>query len=422
MRTSKISRDTAKVIKALAVRDRPRRQTRSLGASIRSFAFTDGVGDTHDTSTFVSQKVEEDNSNASAHSSELGEDIEDALSVPPRKQRRGNDSPATTVTALSSSTITTRISPRKRDVKTEEIDDSNAKLETLRRVPARRITTPDGSVTIHPPSNWEEVYDTILRMRKGNPTAPVDTMGCEDLYHVSSSPTDRRFQTLTALMLSSQTKDTVTASAMQRLHNELVPSTTSASSNHTSCLTLENILKVSPTHLNELIGAVGFHNNKTKYIKAAALILRDQYNSDIPNTPEGLMRLPGVGPKMAYLCMSAAWGIDVGIGVDVHVHRITNLWGWHKTKTPEETRMWLEGWLPKDKWHEINKMLVGLGQTVCLPVGRRCDECDLGGTGLCPGEVRVGKVKRRKMKDEVTAKKEGDMEVLHETVVKEEVT
>ena len=183
-------------------------------------------------------------------------------------------------------------------------------------------------------------------------------------------------------------------------------------------MTIENILACDPKWLDELIGKVGFHNNKTKYIKAAALLLRDEYNSDIPNTVEGLMRLPGVGPKMAYLCMSAAWGKDVGIGVDVHVHRITNLWGWQTSKSPEETRFWLEGWLPKDKWHEINKMLVGLGQTVCLPVGRRCGECDLAGTGLCKSEIRGMKVKREKI--EMHQLKEENGEVVSDVVLREE--
>lgn len=113
-------------------------------------------------------------------------------------------------------------------------------------------------------------------------------------------------------MLSSQTKDTTNAIAMRRLQTEL-PS---------PGLTLENILAVDPIKLNELIYAVGFHNNKTRYIKAAALVLRDEYAGDIPGTIEGLMALPGVGPKMAYLCLSAAWGRTEGIGVDVHVHRM----------------------------------------------------------------------------------------------------
>jgi endonuclease-3 len=96
---------------------------------------------------------------------------------------------------------------------------------------------------------------------------------------------------------------------------------------------------------------------------------------------------------MAYLCLSAAWDRTEGIGVDVHVHRITNLWGWHATKTPEETRFALQSWLPRDRWREINWLLVGFGQTVCLPVGRRCGECDLGLRGLCRAAER-GKVAR----------------------------
>ncbi len=200
----------------------------------------------------------------------------------------------------------------------------------------------------------------------------------------------------TASYTSSQTKDTVTAVAMRRLQTELPP----------PGLTLETILDVPPDRLNELIWAVGFHNNKTRYIKATALILRDVWASDIPNTIEGMISLPGVGPKMAYLCMSAAWGRTEGIGVDVHVHRITNLWGWHKTRTPEETRMALQAWLPKEKWHEINHLLVGFGQTICLPVGRKCRECLLSGVGLCPSAVvgRRGKVVKRVVESKVVIK------------------
>lgn len=62
-----------------------------------------------------------------------------------------------------------------------------------------------------------------------------------------------------------------------------------------------------------------------------------------------LCELPGVGPKMAYIAMSAAWKQTVGIGVDTHVHRIANRIGWTRmlTKTPEATRKELEDWLPK---------------------------------------------------------------------------
>lgn len=216
-------------------------------------------------------------------------------------------------------------------------------------------------------------------------------------------------------MLSSQTKDTTNAVAMRRLQTELPP----------PGLTLDNIIDVDPTKLNELIFIVGFHNNKTRYIKATALILRNQFNSDIPDTVEGLMSLPGVGPKMAYLCMSAAWGRTEGIGVDVHVHRITNLWGWHKTKGPEETRETLQAWLPRTKWHEINHLLVGFGQTVCLPVGRKCGECTLSQRGLCPSAVLERKMtmKTKRVRREVVDNGEIEPEVIkaeESIVVKEE--
>ena len=76
------------------------------------------------------------------------------------------------------------------------------------------------------------------------------------------------------------------------------------------------------------------------YLKRTAIKLRDEFNSDVPQTVDDLCSLPGVGPKMAFLTLQIAWGLNHGIGVDVHIHRISNLLGWHKppTKTPEQTR------------------------------------------------------------------------------------
>ncbi|KAH7633476.1 putative nuclear and mitochondrial base-excision repair protein [Sordaria sp. MPI-SDFR-AT-0083] len=284
---------------------------------------------------------------------------------------------------------------------------TSSKKRTARK-PARKTTDAlTGEVKVEPPSDWEEVYRLVKEMRISGPAAnaAVDTMGCERLASNNASARDRRFHTLVALMLSSQTKDTVNAEAMLRLKKELPPHTEGAEPG----LNLENMLAVEPTLLNELIGKVGFHNNKTKYLKQAAEILRDRYNSDIPDTIEGLMSLPGVGPKMAHLCMSAenGWNRVEGIGVDVHVHRITNLWGWQNppTKTPEETRLALQSWLPRDKWKEINWLLVGFGQSVCLPVGRKCGDCELGLRGLCKSAERKKVIEGRKRREVVKEEK-----------------
>lgn len=89
--------------------------------------------------------------------------------------------------------------------------------------------------------------------------------------------------------------------------------------------------------------------NKAKHLKQTAKVLLEKYDGDIPDSVEGLCSLPGVGPKMAYLAMSCGWGHTVGIGVDTHVHRISNRLGWlpAPTKTPEQTRKALEAWLPR---------------------------------------------------------------------------
>ncbi len=397
MRTSRISRETSKVISATTALEPARRTTRS---SLSRFAHN-GV------------KTEID-----AESDEIvaPNDIEDAISGP-RKRKRTR--PGTPVKKDSPRAIV--------KVKTE-VEESlsftpSPSKERRVRKPARQVKNEEtGEVEIHPPNDWAEVYALVKEMRtKGAArNAAVDTMGCESLAAEEVSPRDKRYQTLTALMLSSQTKDTTNAIAMKRLQTELPAHTPGALAG----LNLENILAVSPELLNELIWVVGFHNNKTRYIKAAAIILRDNYNSDIPDTIEGLMSLPGVGPKMAYLCMSSAWGRTEGIGVDVHVHRITNLWGWHggsSTKGPEETRLALQRWLPRELWHEINWLLVGFGQTVCLPVGRKCGECEVGLSGLCKSAERTKVIAGRKLKEELIKKDEDGEEVEKVKVVKEEI-
>lgn len=72
------------------------------------------------------------------------------------------------------------------------------------------------------------------------------------------------------------------------------------------------------------------------------------------------------------------------LGVDTHVHRISNRlrWTMKPTKEPEKTRRDLENWLPKDLWHEVNEMLVGFGQTICTPLNPKCSECL--NANICP--------------------------------------
>ncbi|XP_036829668.1 endonuclease III-like protein 1 isoform X1 [Oncorhynchus mykiss] len=231
------------------------------------------------------------------------------------------------------------------------------------------------------PPDWSKQLGHVRQMRSAR-DAPVDLMGAEKCYDTHAPDEVRRYQVLVSLMLSSQTRDQVTSAALQRLRAH-------------GC-TVDNIVNTDDDTLGQLIYPVGFWKTKVKYLKQTSVMLQREFRGDIPNTVEGLVRLPGVGPKMAHLAMDIAWHQVSGIGVDTHVHRISNRLGWTRggTKNPDETRKALEDWLPRDLWSEINWLLVGFGQQVCLPVNPLCSVCL--NQHSCPSAHQASPAKRPK--------------------------
>ncbi|KAF9032974.1 DNA glycosylase [Panaeolus papilionaceus] len=273
-------------------------------------------------------------------------------------------------------------------VKAESSSSAIQVSASTKKSPKKVKAIPQSLATPHPaPAKWRETYDTIKEMRS-RIVAPVDSMGCDQAQHKETDPKNRRLATLVSLILSSQTKDEVTDVAVANLRAALGGS-----------ISLQAIIDAPESAISDAIAKVGFWRRKTTYLKQSAIMLRDKFDGDIPKTVDELCALPGVGPKMAFLTLQVAWDMFViydGIGVDVHVHRITNLLGWHKppTKTPEETRLNLQSWLPKELYRDINHMLVGFGQVICPAVAPRCDECELSRKGLCPS-ARAVKSKNR---------------------------
>jgi len=266
-------------------------------------------------------------------------------------------------------------------------DVENDENDELLKTPTKKKKTKTTNNVKHeraPPKNWEECLAKIKKMRKNGPLAPVDTMGCEKIAETDDEK-QKRYRTLISAMLSSQTKDQINHATM----NKLIALNKD---------TAEGILNTTEDDLDEIIHQVGFHRNKAKYLRAAAKICVEKYGGDIPPDLESLVELPGVGPKMGHLIMNVGWEKPSGICVDVHVHRITERLGWvsescavtnagsPRKRTPEDTRVALENWLPKDEWVEINPLLVGFGQLYCTPLRPKCSECDV--ADLCQNAFR----------------------------------
>jgi endonuclease-3 len=170
------------------------------------------------------------------------------------------------------------------------------------------------------------------------------------------------FKILIATMLSARTKDTVTIKAIKRLF-KIAP-------------TPAKIAKLKTSTLEKILYGVGFYRTKAKNLKKTALMLIDKFNGKVPNTLENLLLLPGVGRKTANIVLARAFG-KYALGVDVHVHRISNRLGLVKTKKPEETEKELMRKIPKRYIKKLNKIFVAYGQTICLPVKPNCFICKL---------------------------------------------
>ena len=173
---------------------------------------------------------------------------------------------------------------------------------------------------------------------------------------------DDPFTTLISCLLSLRTKDETTRGASQRLFR--------------LARTPQRMLALSTATIERAIYPVGFYRTKARTVRSVSQTLSDRYGGKVPDSLEELLTLKGVGRKTANLVVTLAFRKD-GICVDTHVHRISNRWGYVKTKTPEHTEMALRGLLPRRYWRIYNDLLVTFGQNLCHPTSPWCSRCPL---------------------------------------------
>ncbi len=183
------------------------------------------------------------------------------------------------------------------------------------------------------------------------------------------------FRILISCLLSLRTKDRTTAEASERLF--------------TLAADPASMLKLPRRCIERTIYPVGFYRTKAKQIHRICQRLLDIYGGRVPDSIDELLTLPGVGRKTANLVVTVGYQ-KPGICVDVHVHRISNRWGYVRTNTPEQTEEALRKKLPRQYWITYNDLLVPFGQNVCLPVSPYCSRCKL--TKYCE---RVGVTRSR---------------------------
>jgi len=141
--------------------------------------------------------------------------------------------------------------------------------------------------------------------------------------------------------------------------------------------TAEDYANASLEELQNDIKSINFYRNKAKYIKECCKIIVSQYNGEVPDSMEELLKLPGVSRKTANVVLSNAFRKDEGIVVDTHVIRLSQRLGLTKERDRDKIEQDLMKKFPKEKWFDLANLLITHGRRVCKARNPECNNCVL---------------------------------------------
>jgi endonuclease-3 len=198
-----------------------------------------------------------------------------------------------------------------------------------------------------------DIDDVMRRLRDA-----VKDMPAAAMFLLAEEGHRTVFEVLVACVISIRTLEEVTLPSARRLF---------AVAREPAAVT-----RLDVSRIDELIRPATFHTAKAATIRDIARRCVDEFGGDLPCDFDVLTGLRGVGPKCANLVLGIACDQRHGVGVDIHVHRVTNRWGYVHAAEPEKTRVALEQVLPRKYWVEINRLLVPFGKAVCTGRSPKC--------------------------------------------------
>ena len=180
------------------------------------------------------------------------------------------------------------------------------------------------------------------------------------LFELAERGYDTPFEQLAACVISIRTRDETTLPLAERLFAR--------------ARTAEEMTRLSAGTIEALIDTATFHEAKARQIGEISRRVAEEYGGAVPCDDATLQSFPGVGPKCAHLVLGIACG-QPRVSADIHVHRVTNRWGYVRMSTPEQTMAALEERLPRRYWLDINRLLVPFGKHICTGRLPRCSTC-----------------------------------------------
>lgn len=139
----------------------------------------------------------------------------------------------------------------------------------------------------------------------------------------------------------------------------------------------ESLAKAEFEDVEPLIRSVTFANNKTKHLIGMGRMLMEDFNGEVPDNMEDLVKLPGVGRKTANVIVSVVFD-QPGMAVDTHVFRVSARIGLTtNAKTPLQTEQQLVANIPEELISTAHHWLILHGRYICVARRPKCEECGL---------------------------------------------
>lgn len=146
--------------------------------------------------------------------------------------------------------------------------------------------------------------------------------------------------------------------------------------------TPKELATASQEDVEEVVHSTGFYHNKAKNLIAAAKLIDNKFNGEVPRTMVELITVPGVARKTANVVLFGAYGQNEGLAVDTHVKRITHRLGLTTNTDPIQVEKDLMAIFPQEEWGNVNHRLVWFGRHVCDARKPQCELCEM--ETFCP--------------------------------------
>jgi len=179
---------------------------------------------------------------------------------------------------------------------------------------------------------------------------------------------------LVATMLSAQTTDATVNKVTRSLFKKY--------------RTAEDYAKANIKELEQDVRSTGFYHNKARNLQKCCQMLVDKFHSQVPNTMDEMLELPGVARKTANIVLNNAYGIIAGVAVDTHVRRVSQRLGLTESDDPSKIEQDLMQITPKEKWMKLTDLLIFHGRQVCFARKPKCEVCVL--NEICPSAFTFG--------------------------------